>query len=128
MLYAGAMKPGFTGRALAIGALVAFAFAGQAAAGAIVVHGVTMPAGSQQVGEDRYRVPLNFQEAERYFTYHKGYKPHQIIHQPGIRAVNLENNAPGEWESMNIYEKDGEVRVYVLARAVQPKKERRKEK
>jgi hypothetical protein len=93
-------------------------------------HGVELPPLSQQVGQDRYRITLKFFEAIKYF--HLSYKgllqEKWIIRQPGIRAIHLVNTGPGDWDGVNIYEKDDEVRVYILARATPPKKERRKEK
>ena len=113
---------------VALSVAVALAFGSQASAGAIVEHGLTMPPGSQQVGESRYRVPLKYNETIDFFGKHKGFEPRRIISQPGIRAINLKNydGAP-DWESINIYEKDGEVRVYVIARPPPVKKERRKD-
>jgi hypothetical protein len=93
-----------------------------------VDHGLNLPTGSQQVGENRYRVPTSYADTKKFFTYHKTYKEHLIISQPGIRAVNIENNGPGDWESLNVYEKDDEVRVFVIAKTSSPKKERHREK
>ena len=118
------MKLGLSACAGLIGALLAV----PAGAAEIVDHGLRMPLGAQQVGESRYRVTSNYDETIKFFRYHKSYKRTEIISQPGIRAINLQNDGPGDWDSINIYEKDGEVRVFVIPRTAPPKKERRKEK
>ncbi len=83
----------------------------------LVVRGAILPAGSQQVGEDRYRSPSNY--ADTLTFYGKAYKTNPrktIVNQPGIRAVHIVNDGKGEWEGLNIYELEGETRIFVVVR------------
>ncbi len=103
-------------------------FASQVAAGApvkdVICRGVVLPGFSEQVGEDRYKIPLTYADALKYFKNTlKGSQEKPIVNQPGIRARHFTNPGSGEWEGLNVYERDGQVRVFVLAR---PKKEEKK--
>jgi hypothetical protein len=88
----------------------------------LVVKGAQLPGGSQQVGEDRYRSPANWHDTLQWFlegpraTY-KGYPHSTIVNQPGIRGIHIVNNSgKGEWEGLNIYELDGETRIYIVSK------------
>ena len=84
------------------------------------VHGAILPAGSREVGTDRYRSPEGFQETLKF--YGKTYSPErfprvEIADLPGVRAVHLSNpERRGGWDGLNIYELNGETRIFVLAR------------
>lgn len=94
----------------------------------VAFRGVTLPAHSEPVGENRFRVPLTWAETRKHFAYtYKGAPQKAIVNQPGIRAVHVVNNGPGEWEGLNIYERDNEVRVYILFRTAvaKPVKDRK---
>ena len=90
------------------------------AAGEFRARGFLLPPGSVKVDEDRYRLPLAWDEAQRFFrnNYPLAKFPRRTLpNQNGVRAVHLGNPKPGEdWEGANIYEAGrGEVRVFVLA-------------
>jgi hypothetical protein len=106
-------------RALLFAALALLSLPARAA-GEFKAHGFTLPAGSVKVDEDRYRLPLAWEEAQRYLrNAYPAYRyPRRALpNQNGIRAVHLENPKAGEeWQGVNVYEAGkGEVRVYVLA-------------
>ena len=83
----------------------------------LTVRGAILPAGSQQVGEDRFRSPSNYADTVQFYS--KIYKTNPrktIINQPGIRAVHIVNDSKGEWEGLNVYELEGETRIFVVFR------------
>lgn len=81
-------------------------------------RGAQLPPGCSQVGEDRYKSPSNYDDTLKWFD--KQYKTNprkQIVNQPGIRAKHIVNDSKtGDWEGLNIYELDGETRIFVVAR------------
>ena len=88
----------------------------------LIVKGAQLPGSCQQVGEDRYKSPSNYNDTLQWFvrgpraTY-KGYPQVTIVNQPGIRGIHIVNNSgKGEWEGLNIYELDGETRIFVLTK------------
>ena len=89
------------------------------------VHGAILPGGSREVGQDRYRSPDGFEETLKFYAkaYSWEHYPRQHIAElPGVRAIHLANpNRSGGWEGLNIYELNGETRIFVLARS-QPAK------
>ena len=92
------------------------------AAGEFKAHGFALPSGSVKIDEDRYRLPLAWEEMQRFLrnTYPPAKYPRRALpNQNGVRAVHLVNpsaKAGDEWEGANIYEAGkGEVRVFVLA-------------
>jgi hypothetical protein len=84
------------------------------------VRGASLPASARKVGEDRYRLHENWENAMKFFKVAYGYDkfPRKVVvNQPGIKAVHIANpSAGGEWEGLNIYENTSGVHVYVLAR------------
>ena len=87
------------------------------AGGAFVVRGAVLPPGSQQVGEDRYKSPSSY--ADTLTFYSKQYKSNPrktIVNQPGLRGIHLVNDGRGDWEGLNIYELEGETKIFVVAR------------
>jgi hypothetical protein len=51
--------------------------------------------------------------------YGKQYKTNPrktIVNQPGIRAVHIVNDGKGDWDGLNVYEYEGETRIYVVPR------------
>ena len=105
-------------------ALLAFSGAAHAA-GEFKARGFTLPTGSVKVDEDRYRMPLAWEEMQRFLrnTYPPAkYPRHALPNQNGVRAVHIANPKQGdEWEGANVYEAGkGEVRVYVLAGKGEP--------
>lgn len=103
--------------ALAVAALLALP---ALAAGDFKACGLILPGGAVRVGEDRYRLPDGFDASVKYY---KGvYKPEKyrrrpIVNQPGIKAIHVDNPEPdAEWEGFNLYEYQGEVRLFILVR------------
>jgi hypothetical protein len=91
------------------------------------VAGATIPDESRQVGERRYRINKSYEDALKYFrtVYPPGKYPRKpIAYHPGIKAVHIGNPEakPGSWDGLNVYELNGETRVYVLLAPVDPKK------
>lgn len=89
------------------------------AAGEFKARGFTLPGGSVKVDDDRYRLSAAWDDARRFFR--SVYPPARFPRRPlpnqaGIRAEHIENPGGGDWEGANIYEKQGEVRVFILAR------------
>ncbi len=90
------------------------------AGGEFKVRGLTLPGGAVRIAEDRYRMPEGWTGSLKFL---KGqYKPDKyprrfVVNQPGIKAIHVDNpDGAGEWEGFNLYEYQGEVRMYVLAR------------
>ena len=89
------------------------------ATGEFRAHGFVLPAGSVKVDEDRYRLSAAWDDARRFYrsVYPTAKFPRTVLaNLAGVRAEHIENPAGGEWDGANIYEKQGEVRVYVLKR------------
>ena len=89
------------------------------AAGEYKAHGFTLPGGSVKVDDDRYRLPQAWEDARRY--YRQVYPPAKfprrtLTNFAGVRAEHIENPGGGDWEGVNIYETNREVRVFVLKR------------
>jgi len=109
-------------RTLLLAALAAalFAAAPARAGNEFKARGFTLPTGSVKVDEDRYRMPLAWEEMQRFLrnTYPPAKYPRRALpNQNGVRAVHIANPKQGdEWEGANVYEAGkGEVRVFVLA-------------
>jgi hypothetical protein len=93
-------------------------------AGAEVVSGAQMPDGAQKVGENRYRAPGDFEETLKYYrTVYpaQAYPRRSIVNQPGVKAVHIVNPSGKNFEGLNIYEANDEVRIYVVPAAPPPK-------
>jgi hypothetical protein len=108
--------------AAAIAAVGAISPAG--AAGGFKARGFFLPDGAVKVDEDRYRLPQPWEEAVRWYraTYPPAKFPrHTLRNQAGVRAMNIVNTVPGEWEGANLYETPrGEVRVFVMGKVDKP--------
>jgi hypothetical protein len=88
-----------------------------ALAGNLVVRGAVLPPGSQQVGEDRYKSPSNYADTLTFYSkLYKGNPRKPIVNQPGIRGVHLVNDGKGDWDGLNIYELEGETKIFVVPR------------
>ena len=88
-----------------------------AAAGAEVVGGAQIPDGAQKVGENRYRAPDTFDKTLEYYRAVYGvsdYPRRQIVNQPGVKAVHISNPSGKNFEGLNIYEANEEVRIYIV--------------
>jgi hypothetical protein len=100
---------------------IAILVAALLAAGGFKARGFSLPDGAVKVDDDRYRLPQTWEDALRW--YRSVYPPAKypritLRNEAGIRAIHIENRAPGaEWEGANLYENArGEVRVFVLGR------------
>jgi len=84
------------------------------------VAGAILPDGAEKVAENRYRVPRSYEDTVKFFkqTYGARYTRRPIADQPGVKAVHIENPdaRPGSWDGLNVYELQGEVRVFVLVK------------
>jgi len=113
---------------LLVGALLAPAAAWGASHFA---HGLILPPGAQEVGENRYRAPESYEATLKFFdkTY-RGIARKDIVDQPGIRAVHYESDNPRSgYEGFNVYENDKkEVRVFVIPRPQTAKEAGKKKK
>jgi hypothetical protein len=86
-------------------------------AAAEVVNGAQIPDGSQKVGELRYRAPHDFEKTLEYYktVYPAGTFPRRsVVNQPGVKAVHIVNPSGRNFEGLNIYEANDEVRIYVV--------------
>jgi hypothetical protein len=75
--------------------------------------------------EGRYRSPRSYEDAldyyKRIFRRTGGVRWHNVVNLPGIKAKNIESlRKKTHWEGINIYEKGGEVRIYVIPRPPPP--------
>ena len=88
------------------------------AAGQLVVKGAVLPPGSQQVGEDRYKSPSNYKDTLTWLEkQYRSYPRKTIVNQPGIRGIHIVNESGrGDWEGLNVYELEGETRIFVVSR------------
>lgn len=87
------------------------------AAAAEVVSGAQIPDGSQKVGENRYRAPGDFDKTMDYYksVYPASAFPRRsIVNQPGVKAVHIVNPSGKNFDGVNIYEANDEVRIYVV--------------
>jgi hypothetical protein len=105
---------------------IAFLLAALLAAGGFKARGFVLPDGAVRVDDDRYRLPQTWEDAQRF--YRTAYPPAKyprstLRNQSAVRALHIDNpSRTDEWEGANLYETaKGEVRVFVLARAEEPK-------
>jgi hypothetical protein len=110
-------------------ALAAVCLATPAAALAERVAGAVLPDGARAVETNRYRLDRSYDDALKFFkTVYPAakYRRIVIVNQPGVKAVHIANPEarPGGWEGLNVYELNGEARVFVLV-APRQEKERR---
>lgn len=108
-------RKAFSYKARPLGAVVVALWAAVAAAEA--VSGAQLPDGSQRVGENRYRAPGDFEKTLEYYkvVYPVGSYPRRsIVNQPGVKAVHISNPSGKNFEGLNIYETNDEVRLYVV--------------
>lgn len=96
------------------------------------VAGAVLPDEVQQVEQLRYRVEKKTYEETLKF-YKAVYPPAKfprrpIANQPGLRAVHIENPdpKPGAWDGLNVYEIQGETKVFVLVAPGKKEAPRRK--
>ena len=81
------------------------------------VHGAQLPDGSQKVGENRYRAKEDFEAVLKYYrtVYPVATHPRkQIVNRPEVKAVHITNPSMKNFEGLNIYVANDEVRIYVI--------------
>jgi hypothetical protein len=95
------------------------------------VHGAFVLDESVKIGEGRYQSQRDWDKTVRFFrsVYDRtsGVVWHDIATTPRVRARFLENTKRDQaWEGINLYEVDGKVFIYVIARdaAAKLKKEK----
>lgn len=82
-----------------------------------VVGGVQLPNGTQKVGENRYRSPQDFEGTLKYFRAvypPEKYPRKSVVNQPGVKAVHISNPSGKNFEGLNIYEANDEVRIFIV--------------
>ena len=93
-------------------------------AGAETVSGAQLPDGAQKVGENRYRAPQGDEETLKYYrTVYpvQAFPRKPIVNQPGVKAVHIVNPSGKNFDGLNIYEANDEVRIYIVPAAPPPK-------
>lgn len=81
------------------------------------VHGAQLPAGAQKVGENRYRAAEDFDGVLKYYktVYPTAAYPRKpIVNRPDVKAVHIANPSMKNFEGLNIYVANDEVRIYVI--------------
>jgi hypothetical protein len=92
---------------------------------AFEVHGAQLPADAQKVGENRYRVPEDFETTLKHYkvVYPPAQYPRKsIVNQPGIKAIHIANPSKKGFEGLNIYQANDEVRIYIVTSQSKPVK------
>ncbi|MDC0715064.1 hypothetical protein POL68_41840 [Stigmatella sp. ncwal1] len=82
-----------------------------------VINGAQLPDGARKVGENRYRAPGDYEETLKYYrtVYPAGtFSRKAIVNQPGVKAVHIVNPSGKNFEGLNIYEANEEVRIYIV--------------
>jgi hypothetical protein len=107
-------------------ALAAVCLVAPALAAAERVAGATFPDEARAVEANRYRVDKSYEETLKFYkaVYPPGRYPRRpIVNQPGVKAVHIANPEarPGGWDGLNVYELNGETRIFVL---VSPKEKK----
>jgi hypothetical protein len=101
-------------KALALAAAL-LGFTGTAAAES--VSGAQLPDGAEKVGENRFRSRDDFEGTLKYYksVYPTAAYPRKsIVNQPGVKAIHIANPSGKNWEGLNIYQANDEVRIYVV--------------
>jgi len=81
------------------------------------VNGALVPDGSEKVGESRYRSRQDFEATLKFYKVVyplASYPRKSIVNQPGIKAVHIVNPSGKNFEGLNIYQANDEVRIYVI--------------
>lgn len=104
---------------------LSLAFASAAQAEPISVHGALIPSEAVKVGENRYRVPGDWEAVTKSFR--KIYPEPQfrwrsIVNQPGVKAVHIPVPGAKSFEGINIYQANDEIRLFVVPWETKPKK------
>lgn len=80
--------------------------------------GAPLPDNARKVGEHRYRAATDWEFTMKWLktAYPAGQYPRRaIVNQPGIKAIHLQNTTgKGQWDGLNVYQANDEVRIYVV--------------
>ncbi|MCL2625651.1 MAG: hypothetical protein FWD46_02380 [Cystobacterineae bacterium] len=81
--------------------------------------GAKLPEFAAQVGKGRFRTSTTMEAVLKFYstTYPPAAYPRiRIVNQPNVRAFHIQNPNPkkGSWAGMNIYETQGEIRIFVV--------------
>ena len=93
-------------------------------AAAEVVLGAQLPDEARKVAELRYRTSKDWEDTMKYFRTvypREKYPRRDIVNQPGVRALHIQNPSGKGWEGLNIYQANDEIRIYVVPSESQPK-------
>lgn len=85
------------------------------------VMGASIPDSAQKVGENRYRSAEDWKGTTDTFRklYPTSVFPRRhIVNQPGVKAIHIVNPSGRNYEGLNIYEANQEVRIYVVPAGV----------
>lgn len=78
---------------------------------------VSLPDGAVRVSENRYKLRQDWEGALKFFKSSlppSSYPRKPIANQPGIKALHISNGSRGGWEGLNLYETNGEVRLFIV--------------
>lgn len=85
------------------------------------VMGAVIPDGFQKVGENRFKANDDWKGTmdtlKKVYPF-AAYPRRNIVNQPGIKAVHIVNPSGKNFEGLNIYEANDEVRIYVVPAGV----------
>jgi hypothetical protein len=82
--------------------------------------GAVLPDSARKVAEHRYRSGLDFEGTMKFYktayaANGTNYPRKAVVNQPGVKAIHIVNTSgKGQWEGLNIYEANDEVRIYVV--------------
>lgn len=80
--------------------------------------GAPLPDNARKVGEHRYRAATDWEFTMKWLktAYPAGQYPRRaIVNQPGIKAIHVQNTTgKGQWDGLNVYQANDEVRIYVV--------------
>jgi hypothetical protein len=114
-------------RALALGGLFAAGLltCPLAAAEEQEVYGAPLIPGAKLIEPGRYSSPRNYTETilffQRFYKSKGGIRWTTIAHLPSVKAKHISSTLKKTlWEGVNIYETNGEVRLYYLPRSKSP--------
>lgn len=90
------------------------------------VYGAPLLPGTVKVEEGRFKTSRSYDDTvdfyEKLFKGSQTVRMRKIINSPQVKATHVLNGAPGSgWQGINIYEKDGETRLYFIKADVKKK-------
>lgn len=80
--------------------------------------GAVLPDSARKVAEHRFKSGSDFEGTMKFYktAYPAANYPRKaVVNQPGVKAIHIVNRSGrGQWEGLNIYEANDEVRIYVV--------------